>query len=103
MKESNTLLSLTMDLLAHDAFKHLGDDEINALQQLAGKISEPLTPVNQGLLLTYWNFASTSGLPAPLLNRCNRILQQLVPNQTVNALEKTHPLSRTNSRYRGYI
>ncbi|HAO45447.1 MAG TPA: hypothetical protein DCQ97_00875 [Chitinophagaceae bacterium] len=77
MLQSNTVLSLTIDLLAHHAFNHLRDDEISALHHLILKLQEPLTPIQQSLLLTFWNHASTAGLPAPLLHRCNTILMQL--------------------------
>lgn len=77
MKQSNTVLSLTMDLLAHNAFNHLRDDEISALHHLILKLTEPLTPIQQNLLLTFWNHACTTGLPAPLLHRCNAVLMQL--------------------------
>ncbi len=77
MLQSKTVLSLTIDLLAHNAFNHLRDDEISALHHLILKLQEPLTPIQQNLLLTFWNHACTSGLPAPLLHRCNSILMQL--------------------------
>jgi hypothetical protein len=84
MQRSDTILSLTIDLLANNAFNHLRDDEISALHHLILKLKEPLTPIQQnlpvrqaGLLLTFWNHAYTGGLPAHLLHRCNTILQQL--------------------------
>lgn len=84
MLQSKTVLSLTMDLLAHNAFNHLRDDEISALHHLILKLTEPLTPIQQnlpvrqaGLLLTFWNHACTAGVPAPLLHRCNTVLMQL--------------------------
>ena len=77
MLQSKTVLSLTMDLLAHNAFNHLRDDEISALHHLILKLTEPLTPIQQNLLLTFWNHACTTGLPAPLLHRCNSMLMQL--------------------------
>lgn len=43
MLQSKTVLSLTMDLLAHNAFNHLRDDEISALHHLILKLTEPLT------------------------------------------------------------
>lgn len=83
MLQSKTVLSLTMDLLAHNAFNHLRDNEISALHHLIVKLQEPLGPIRQnlpvrqaGLLLTFWNHACTSDLPAPLLHRCNTILLQ---------------------------
>ena len=77
MQKTNTILSLTIDLLAHNAFNHLRDDEISALHHLILKLTEPLTPIQQNLLLTFWNHAHTGNLPAALLHRCNTILQQL--------------------------
>ena len=77
MLQDKTILSLTVDLLANDAFNHLRDDEISALHFLILKLKEPLTPIQQNLLLTFWNHAYTGNLPAPLLHRCNTILQQL--------------------------
>lgn len=77
MLQSKTVLSLTIDLLANNAFNHLRDDEISALHHLILKLQEPLTPIQQNLLLTFWNHACSSGLPAPLLHRCNAILMQL--------------------------
>ncbi len=76
MLQSNTVLSLTMDLLAHKAFNHLRDEDLSALHRLILKLTEPLTPIQQNLLLTFWNHASAAELPAPLLHRCNSILIQ---------------------------
>ncbi|HNN72312.1 MAG TPA: hypothetical protein PKG89_13770 [Ferruginibacter sp.] len=76
MKQSNTILSLTMDLLAHNAFNHLRDDDISALHHFILKLTEPLSPIQQNLLLTFWSHACTTDLPAPLLHRCNSILLQ---------------------------
>jgi hypothetical protein len=82
--QNKTILSLTIDLLANNAFNHLKDEEISALHYLILKLQEPLTPIQQnlpvrqaGLLLTFWNHAYTGDLPAPLLHRCNTVLQQL--------------------------
>jgi hypothetical protein len=73
-----------MDLLAHNAFNHLRDDEISALHHLILRLTESLSPIQQnlpvrqaGLLLTFWNHACTANLPAPLLHRCNTMLMQL--------------------------
>ncbi len=77
MLQSKTVLSLTIDLLANNAFNHLGDDEISALHHLILKLQEPLTPIQQNLLLTFWNHACTTSLPASLLHRCNAILMQM--------------------------
>jgi hypothetical protein len=75
--QNKTILSLTIDLLAHNAFNHLKDDEISALHHLILKLQEPLTIIQQNLLLTFWNHACTGDLPAALLYRCNTVLQQL--------------------------
>lgn len=77
MLQSKTVLSLTIDLLAHNAFNHLKDEDISALHHLILKLQEPLTPIQQNLLLAFWNHAYTGDLPAALLHRCNTILQQL--------------------------
>lgn len=84
MLQSKTVLSLTIDLLAKNAFNHLKDEEISALHYLILKLQEPLTAKQQnlpgrqaGLLLTFWNHAYTADLPAALLYRCNTVLQQL--------------------------
>jgi hypothetical protein len=76
MKQSNTVLSLTMDLLAHNAFNHLQDDEVSGLHHLILRFTEPLTPVQERLLLRFWNHACTTGLPPGLLHRCNTMLIQ---------------------------
>jgi len=77
MLQSKTVLSLTIDLLAHNAFNHLKDEDISALHHLILKLQEPLTPIQQSLLLAFWNHAYTGDLPAALLHRCNTVLQQL--------------------------
>ncbi|HMI78998.1 MAG TPA: hypothetical protein VK484_09390 [Ferruginibacter sp.] len=77
MLQNKTILSLTGDLLANNAFNHLREDELSALHLLILKLKEPLTPIQQNLLLTFWNHAYTGDLPAPLLHRCNTILQQM--------------------------
>ena len=77
MLQSKTVLSLTIDLLANNAFNHLKDEDISALHHLILKLQEPLTQIQQNLLLTFWNHADTSGLSQALLHRCNTILQQL--------------------------
>lgn len=74
MLQSKTVLSLTIDLLANNAFNHLKDEEISALHHLIVKLQEPLTPVQQNLLLGFWSHASTAELPAALLHRCNTLL-----------------------------
>jgi hypothetical protein len=80
MLKSKTVLSLTIDLLANNAFNHLKDEEISALHHLILKLQEPLTAIQQNLLLTFWNHAYTGDLPAALLYRCNTVLQQLGRN-----------------------
>ena len=77
MLPGKTVLSLTIDLLANNAFNHLKDEEISALHHLILKLQEPLTPMQQNLLLTFWNHAYTGDLPAALLYRCNTVLQLL--------------------------
>jgi predicted Zn-dependent protease with MMP-like domain len=77
MQPSNTVLTLTIDLLAHHAFNHLPDDKISALHHLILRLKEPLTATQQKLLLTFWNHAAVSNLPPALLQRCNTILLQL--------------------------
>lgn len=77
MLQNKTILSLTIDLLANNAFNHLKDEEISALHHLILKMQEPLTTIQQNLLLTFWNHAYTGDLPAALLHRCNTVLQQL--------------------------
>ncbi len=78
--QNKTILSLTIDLLANNAFNHLKDEEISALHHLILKMQEPLTTIQQNLLLTFWNHAYTGDLPAALLHRCNTVLQQLGRN-----------------------
>jgi hypothetical protein len=77
MQHSKTILSLTTDLLAHGGFNHLKDSEITALHHLILRLQEPLTTVQQRLLLTFWNNADAANLPPALLYRCNTVLQQL--------------------------
>ena len=77
MLQSKTVLALTIDLLANNAFNHLKDEEISALHYLILKLQEPLTPIQQNLLLTFWNHAYAGDLPAALLHRCNTVLQHL--------------------------
>ena len=71
-----TVLSLTTDLLAYGAFSHLKDEHISSLHHLILRLQEPLTVLQQKLLLTFWVHADGSVLPAPLLHRCNLVLQQ---------------------------
>lgn len=80
MLQSKTVLSLTIDLLANNAFNHLKDEDISALHHLILKLQEPLTPIQQNLLLAFWNHAYTGDLPAALLHRCNTVLQQMGHN-----------------------
>jgi hypothetical protein len=76
MQQHNTILSLTTDLLANGAFNHLKDDKISALHHLILRLQEPLSSIQQNLLLTFWNNADATNLPAALLYRCNAVLQQ---------------------------
>ncbi len=76
MLQPKPILSLTIDLLAHNAFNHLKDEEISAIHHLILKLQGPLSPIQQNLLLSFWNHACTGGLSASLLHRCNTILMQ---------------------------
>jgi hypothetical protein len=76
MQHNKTILTLTIDLLANGGFNHLKDDEISALHHLILRLQEPLTTVQQNLLLTFWNNADAANLPSALLYRCNAVLQQ---------------------------
>ena len=80
MQHSKTILSLTSDLLANGGFSHLKDDQISALHHLIVRLKEPLTVIQQNLLLTFWNNADAANLPAALLYRCNTVLQQFGRN-----------------------
>ena len=77
MQQNNSILFLTIDLLANNAFNHLKDSEVSSLHHMILKLTEPLTPAQQNLLLSFWNYASTASLPMSLLHRCNTVLQQL--------------------------
>ena len=76
MQHNKTILTLTIDLLANGGFNHLKDDEISALHHLILRLQEPLTNIQQNLLLTFWNNADAANIPAALLYRCNAVLQQ---------------------------
>jgi len=76
MQQHQTILSLTTDLLANGGFNHLKDDEISALHHLILRLQEPLTSIQQNLLLTFWKNADAANIPAALLYRCNAVLQQ---------------------------
>ena len=76
MLPSKTVLSLTTDLVAYGAFSHLKDDQVSSLYHLILRLQEPLTVIQQKLLLTFWTHADGSALPASLLHRCNMVLQQ---------------------------
>jgi len=71
-----TVLSLTTDLLAYGAFSHLKDEQVSSFHHLIFRLQQPLTIVQQKLLLTFWTHADGSVLPASLLHRCNLVLQQ---------------------------
>lgn len=82
--QQKTVLSLTVDLLANNAFGHLRDDKISALHHLIIKLQKPLVNneqalpmVQESLLLNFWNFASTTTLSSCLLQQCNQQLQRL--------------------------
>ncbi len=76
MQHNKTILTLTIDLLANGGFNHLKDDEVSALHHLILRLQEPLTTIQQNLLLTFWNNADATNIPAALLYRCNAVLQQ---------------------------
>jgi hypothetical protein len=80
MQQSKTILGLTTDLLAHGAFNHLNDEKITALHHLILRLQEPLSVIQQNLLLTFWNSADAANLPPALLHRCNTMLQQFGRN-----------------------
>ncbi|MBS1510131.1 MAG: hypothetical protein JST86_04775 [Bacteroidetes bacterium] len=80
MQQPNIILSLTIDMLANGGFNHLKDDDISALHHLILRLKEPLTRVQQNLLLTFWNNADATNLPPALLYRCNTVLQQMGRN-----------------------
>ena len=77
MQHNKTILSLTIDLLANGGFNHLKDEEISALHHLILRLQEPLTIIQQKLLLTFWNNADAANIPPALLYRCNAVLQQM--------------------------
>jgi len=76
MLPGKTVLSLTTDLLAFSAFSHLKDEQVSSLHHLIFRLQEPLTVIQQKLLLSFWTHADGSVLPAQLLHRCNMVLQQ---------------------------
>ena len=76
MLQNKTILALTIDLLANGAFNHLKDDEITAMHHLILRLKEPLSNVQQNLLLTFWYHADISTVAASLLYRCNTVLYQ---------------------------
>jgi hypothetical protein len=76
MKQDNTILSLTTDLLAYGGFSHLKDDEISALHHVLLRLQGSVNIMQQKLLLTFWNNADFNSIPASLLHRCNMILLQ---------------------------
>jgi len=80
MQHNKTILSLTIDLLANGGFNHLKDDKISALHHLILRLQEPLTIIQQNLLLTFWNNADAANIPPALLYRCNAVLQQMGRN-----------------------
>lgn len=76
MLQSKNILSLTTDLLASGAFSHLTDEQVSSLHHLILQLQEPLTIIQQRLLLSYWSQIDATELPPPLLHRCNMLLQQ---------------------------
>jgi len=76
MEHGKTILSLTTDLLANGGFSHLKDDQVSMLHHLILRLKEPLSIIQQNLLLTFWNNADATNIPPALLYRCNTILQQ---------------------------
>jgi hypothetical protein len=76
MQQDKTILSLTTDLLANGGFNHLKDEEISALHHLLLRLQEPLSIIQQNLLLRFWSNADAANIPPALLYRCNAILQQ---------------------------
>jgi hypothetical protein len=78
MLPGKTIHSLTSDLLANNAFNHLREDEVSALEHLLGRLKEPLSTIQQSLLLTFWKHASTANIPPSLLGQCNNVLHQMV-------------------------
>jgi len=80
MQQGKTILGLTTDLLANGAFNHLNDEKITALHHLLLRLQEPLSVIQQNLLLTFWNNANAMNLPSSLLHRCNTMLQQFGRN-----------------------
>ncbi|MEI7736544.1 MAG: hypothetical protein WCI49_13830 [Ferruginibacter sp.] len=76
MQQNKTILALTTDLLANGGFNHLKDDEISALHHLLLRLQEPLTVIQQKLLLRFWSNADAGNIAPALLYRCNAILQQ---------------------------
>jgi hypothetical protein len=53
MQQSKNILSLTIDLLANGGFNHLKDDDVSALHHLILRLQEPLSTIQQNLLLTF--------------------------------------------------
>lgn len=76
MLQNKTILALTIDLLANGAFSHLKDDEITSMHHLILRLQEPLSTIQQNLLITFWYHADISSVPASLLYRCNTVLYQ---------------------------
>jgi len=76
MQQLNSILSLTTDLLAYGGFNHLKDDQVSNLHHLILRLKEPLSKVQENLLLTFWHNADAGVLPPALVYRCNTVLQQ---------------------------
>lgn len=76
MQHNKNILSLTSDLLINGGFSHLKDEKVSALHHVIPRLKGPLNPVQQNLLLNFWNYADAGNLPAALLYRCNTVLLQ---------------------------
>ena len=76
MDKSNTIVSLTTDLLANGAFSHLYDNEITNLDHLLMRLTDPPTILYQDQLLNFWYRADIAEIPAVLVYQCNSLLQQ---------------------------
>jgi hypothetical protein len=77
MTAQKTVLGLTIDMLHEKAFSHLQQNELQALYQLTAHMHDPLTLIEQQLLLTYWTYTDINRLSPALLYRCDIQLQQM--------------------------
>jgi len=76
MHHDKLILSLTTDVLVNGGFSHLKDDQLSALHHLLLRLKEPLSILQENLLLTFWANADATHLPEALVYRCNIVLQQ---------------------------